>query len=74
MAQQHLDARRGILQALVLYYYRRMPQPAARKFLAEEQGMLFPLVRPARSDDEPRTAAYDAIKRLSELRFEPDDL
>ena len=60
---------------LVLYYYRRMPQPANRKLLAEEQGMLFS-ARPAQSagGQAHHDAAHDAIRRLSELRFEQTDL
>ncbi|KAH8098914.1 hypothetical protein JL720_1884 [Aureococcus anophagefferens] len=60
---------------LVLYYDRRMPQPANRKLLAEEQGMLFS-ARPAQSagGQAHHDAAHDAIRRLSELRFEQTDL
>ena len=58
---------------LVLYYYRRMPQPTNRKLLAEEQGMLFSTRQPQGAQGH-HDAAHDAIRRLSELRFEQSDL
>ena len=58
---------------LVLYYYRRMPQPTNRKLLAEEQGMLFSTRQPQSAQGH-HDAAHDAIRRLSELRFEQSDL
>lgn len=58
---------------LVLYYYRRMPQPTNRKLLAEEQGMLFS-TRGQSLPGGDQNAAHDAIRRLSELRFEQSDL
>ena len=59
---------------LVLYYYRRMPQPTNRKLLAEEQGMLFSTRTPRSTGAGRNDAAHDAIRRLSELRFEHADL
>lgn len=55
---------------LVLYYYRRMPQPSNRKLLAEEQGMLFSTRATSRAPGHRGDAASDAIRRLSDLRFE----
>ena len=66
--------RRALAAAQVLFYYRRMPQPANRKLLAEEQGMLFSARPPSNKNVNAHQGAEDAIRRLSELRFEASEL